>query len=447
MQNLEIWSQVFVDLIWGLPIVILLVGSGVFFSFYFGLPQITYFKHAIDVVRGKFDKESDKGEISHFQALATALSGTLGLGNIAGVSIGLAIAGPGAVFWLWVAGFFGMTTKLAEVVLAVKYREISADGTVHGGPMYTIKNALSKKFFPLAWMYAFFSILSSFGAGNMFQANQMASVIETSLGVPLWVTGLFFAFLAGLILIGGIKRIASVTSRLVPLMVFLYFGGTFVIVCARFEMIPEVLKSIFEGAFTGTAAIGGFAGAALKDVIIMGVRRASFSNEAGMGTAAIAHAAARSEPAKEGVVALLEPFIDTIVVCTFTAVALLLAGAWTQSGVVGSEMTAVAFESVMGPWGRGIVTLSVALFAFATIISWSYYGEQGVNFVFGEKFITPYRYINVFFVFLGSVLKLNLVLNISDGVYGLLVIPNLLSLYLLAPLIKKELRAYGEKLK
>lgn len=439
-------TESFAGFVWGLPLTILLVSSGIIFTFYFGFPQIKFFKNAIEIISGKYDNDKDKGEISHFQALTSALSATVGLGNIAGVAIAISIGGPGAVFWLWVAGFLGMTTKFVEVTLSLTYRDITPQGKVHGGPMYVIKNALPKSFAFLGTLYAAFAILSSLGAGNMFQSNQMSSILQTSLGVPTWGSGLIFCFFAYLILIGGIKRIGTVTSFLVPIMISLYFVGLIIIVYSHFSYIPEVFKSILEGAFMGTSAIGGFAGAAFKDVLIQGIRRASFSNEAGMGSAAMAHSAAKSTPIQEGIVALLEPFIDTIVVCSVTAFALLLTNTWHVSGITGSEMTAVAFESVLGISGRWIVTACVTLFAFSTIISWSYYGEQGITFLFGETFIPVYRWIFIIFIFIGSMLELTVVLNLSDGVYGLLAIPNLIACYYLLPKVKQQLIEYKAKM-
>ena len=447
LEAIETMTGQFVGIVWGLPLVILLVGSGIFFTIYFGFPQIRLFKHAIEIVSGKYDKPEDKGEISHFQALTAALSATVGLGNIAGVAVAISLGGPGAIFWLWVAGFIGMCTKFTEVCLSLKYREIGEDGVVHGGPMFVIKNALSKNFYPFAWLYAFFVVLSSFGAGNMFQANQMAAVMKTSAGIPEWVSGIIFCIMAFMILVGGIKRIGKVTEKLVPMMVAVYFAGALFIIFSHIENLPQMFVDIFAGAFAGTAAIGGFAGAAVKDVIVMGIRRATFSNEAGMGSAAMAHSAAKSTPVQEGIVALLEPFIDTIVVCTITALALLLTGVWSQAGIAGSEMTAVAFESTMGPIGRWIVTLTVTLFAFSTIISWSYYGEQGITFVFGEKWIPVYRYVFIVFIFIGAIAQLSIVLNVSDAVYGLLALPNILACYLLLPKVKEALKDYSAKLK
>lgn len=446
LQTLENLTGEFVGIVWGLPLVLTLCFSGIFFTIYFGFPQFRFFKHAIDVVSGKFDKPETKGEISHFQALCAALSATVGLGNIAGVAVAISLGGPGAVFWLWVAGFIGMATKFTEVTLALNYREVSANGTVHGGPMFTIKNGLSKKFYPLAWAYALFTVLSSFGAGNMFQSNQMASVLKTSLNVPTWISGIIFCVFAALVLIGGIKRIGKVAERLVPFMVAVYVLGALGILFMNFTNIPGMFVTILTDAFTGTAAVGGFAGVAFKEVVIMGIRRATFSNEAGMGSAAMAHSAAKSTPAQEGIVALLEPFIDTIVICTITALALISTGAWSQAGIAGSEMTVWAFESVYGSYGRGMVTMTVTLFAFSTIISWSYYGEQGVTFLFGEKYIPIYRYVFIAFIFLGAIAQLQLVLNISDAVYGLLAIPNLIGTYLLLNKVKVCLKQYEEKM-
>lgn len=442
LQQLESITGEFVGLVWGLPLVFALCFSGLFFTVYFGFPQLRFFKHAIQVVSGKFDDETTKGEISHFQALCAALSATVGLGNIAGVAVAISLGGPGAVLWLWVAGFIGMATKFAEVTLALKYREVGDNGVVHGGPMFTIKNGLSKKFYPLAWIYALFTILSSFGAGNMFQSNQMASVLNSSLNIPTWISGLVFCVFATMVLIGGIKRIGKVTEKLVPMMVAVYVLGALGILGMNFGNLPAIFMQIITDAFTGTAAVGGFAGVAFKEVVIMGIRRATFSNEAGMGSAAMAHSAAKSEPIQEGIVALLEPFIDTIVICTITALALLSTGAWSQSGIEGSDMTAWAFEAAYGPIGRGIVTMTVTLFAFSTIISWSYYGEQGVTFIFGEKGIKYYRYVFIGFIFIGAIAQLQLVLNVSDAVYGLLAIPNLIGTYFLLNKVKGALKLY-----
>ncbi len=447
LETLEQVTGNFVGLVWGVPLVGLLVASGLIFTVYFGFPQLSMFGHALGVVTGKYDDPNDPGEISHFQALTAALSATVGLGNIAGVAVAVSLGGPGAVFWLWIAGFIGMCTKFTEVTLALMYRDTGHGGAMHGGPMFVIKNGLSKNYYWVAWLYAFFVVLSSFGAGNMFQSNQMAAVMQSSAGIPEWVSGLVFAIGAALILVGGIKRIAKVTEKLVPTMVGVYFIGALYILFTNLGAIPGVFAEIFTGAFAGTAAVGGFAGAAFKEVLVMGIRRATFSNEAGMGSAAMAHSAAKSTPVQEGVVALLEPLIDTIIVCTITALALLVTNSWTVAGVEGSEMTAHAFESAMGPLGRWIVTMTVTLFAFSTMISWSYYGEQGITFIFGEKYIPAYRWVFVVFIFLGAIASLTIVLNLSDAVYGLLALPNLMACYILMPKVKEALKDYKAKLK
>jgi AGCS family alanine or glycine:cation symporter len=272
----------------------------------------------------------------------------------------------------------------------------------------------------------------------------MASILSSSLNTPTWISGLLLSVMAGLILIGGIKRIAKVSGKLVPFMIAFYIIGALGILIYNFQGIPEMFSMIFKGAFVGTAAVGGFVGAAVKEIIIVGMRRATFSNEAGMGSAAIAHSAARSTPAEEGMVALLEPFIDTIVICTITGLVILSTGAWTQNGIAGSEMTAWAFESVYGVWGRGLVTLTVVLFAFSTVVSWSYYGEQGVVFLFGEKYVIFYRYVFIFFVFIGAVVQLKIVMNISDAVNGLLAIPNLIATFLLCGTVRVSLKDFEE---
>ncbi|MCB9091820.1 MAG: sodium:alanine symporter family protein [Halobacteriovoraceae bacterium] len=446
MSTLEQISIDFVSAVWGLPLVFLLFGAGAIFTTIYTFPQIRHFFHAIKIVRGDYDDDSMKGEINHFQALCAALSATLGLGNIAGVAVAIASGGPGAVFWMWVAGFLGMATKFTSISLALMFRDESGS-EVHGGPMYTIKNGLGKAFLPMALAYAFFIILSSFGAGNMFQSNQMASILDSTLSIPTWLSGSIFTVLAAMVLIGGIKRIGNVAGKLVPIMVVIYFLGALGILFYNIDKIPGLIFSIFNDAFTGTAAIGGFAGIAFKEVVIQGVRRAVFSNEAGMGSAAIAHTAAKSNPIQEGLVGLLGPFIDTIVVCSITALALLVTGVWTQGGIEGSEMTAVAFETLYGPLGRYIITLTVVLFAFSTIISWSYYGEQGAVFLWGEKAIVPYRLVFISFILIGSVLKLDVVLNFSDAVFGLLAIPNLLANILLTKKLKVELKGYEASMK
>jgi AGCS family alanine or glycine:cation symporter len=444
MEAIEKFAAAFAGAVWNLPLVFALFGAGALFTLINRGIQLTMFKHAIEVVMGKFDKPGDKGEISHFQALCAALSATIGLGNIAGVAVAITVGGPGAVFWLWVAGFLGMATKFTEVSLAMMYRETDEEGHVHGGPMYTIKNGLGKAWMPLASIYALFTILSSFGAGNMFQANNLAGALKAGYGVPVWASGIALSAVAGLVLIGGIKRIGTVAGRLVPTMFALYSLGAIGIIVLNASAVPEVFSMIFTGAFNGTAAVGGFAGVAVRQVLVQGVRRACFSNEAGMGSAAMAHSAAKTaEPIREGVVALLEPFVDTIVVCTMTAMVLLITGAWSDTGgLQGAALTAEAFSRVYGKPGAILVDLAVILFAFSTIVSWSYYGEQGTVYLFGLGKVKVYRYVFIGFIMIGSLWKLGPVLDISDAVFGLMAIPNLLVSVLLSKKLAAKTREY-----
>lgn len=443
LELIEVFSAKFVGAVWGLPMVFGLFGAGLVFSLVFFFPQIRHFRHAIDVVRGKYDDPNEPGEITHFQALCAALSATIGLGNIAGVAVAISAGGPGAVFWMWIAGFLGCATKFTSISLALIFREVEEDGTINGGPMYTIKNGLGKAFVPLATLYAIFTILSTMGAGNMFQSNQMASVLQTKAGIPPIVSGSVFLVLAALVLLGGIKRIGAVAEKLVPTMVVIYFLGALGIIFTNITAVPGLLAQIVGDAFTGTAAVGGFAGVAFKEVLIQGVRRAVFSNEAGMGSAAMAHSAAKSNAIQEGLVGGLGPYIDTLIVCTVTALALLITGVWSNAnGLEGSDLTAAAFETLYGPLGGWTVTLTVVLFAFSTIISWSYYGEKASVYLFGRKSVTPYRMVFLCFILLGAILKLETVLNLSDAVFGLLAIPNLLANVMLIPKLKTSLKEY-----
>ncbi|MCB9062570.1 MAG: sodium:alanine symporter family protein [Halobacteriovoraceae bacterium] len=441
-------SEQFAGLVWGLPMVYLLFGAGLIFTFYFLLPQFRYFKHAIDITVGKYDKPEDIGEITHFQALCAALSATIGLGNIAGVAVAITSGGPGAVFWMWVAGLLGMATKFSSITLALIYRTEGDHGQMHGGPMFTIKNALGGKFIPLAYLFAFSTIFGAIGAGNMFQSNQMASMISKSIGIPNIVTGLFFAALSAIVLIGGIKRIGNVAGKLVPVMVIIYFFGSIGIIIANIHSIPQLLVSIFSDAFSGTAAVGGFLGVGFKEVVIQGVRRAVFSNEAGLGSAAMAHSAAKSSPIQEGLVGMLGPFIDTIVVCTLTALVILITGVWSNpQGLQGAALTASAFSTLYGEAGNLMITLVVVLFAFSSIISWAYYGEQGVEFLFGHKYIGVYKIIFVIFVAIGAVTELNTIINFSDAFLGLMAIPNLTANIILAPKLKEQIKKYAADLR
>ncbi|MFT4689026.1 MAG: alanine/glycine:cation symporter family protein [Verrucomicrobiia bacterium] len=440
-----------VGLVWNVPLIAILAVSGVLLSLFAlggrGIIQFKGFFHAIEVVRGKYDDPSDPGEISHFAALCTALSATVGLGNISGVAVAMHVGGPGAVLWMIIVGFFGMALKYSECTLAVKFRHVDEKGVVHGGPMHYIERGLGKKWKPLAVLFAIGIIVSSFGAGNMFQTNQVAGILKANFDIPTIATGLTLAFFTGLVIIGGIKRIGAVTSKLVPFMGIIYFIGCVIVVGKNIEKVPELLNMIFSGFFNGTSATGGFAGATVAIVVQQGFRRACFSNEAGMGSAAIAHsAAATKEPAREGTVALLEPFIDTVVICTMTALVILISGAWTTEAN-GVTLTAMAFDSSIAGFGRWFVPVAVTLFAYSTLLSWSYYGERGADYLFGEAGVLPFKIVFCIFAVIGAVNELEPVLNFSDMVFGLLALPNILAIWLLYPVLKKESVSYFERLK
>ncbi|TNF36846.1 MAG: alanine:cation symporter family protein [Deltaproteobacteria bacterium] len=437
-----------VGMVWGDWLVLLLVVAGLWLTIANGFPQFRGFKHAIYVVRGHYDDPKEQGEITHFQALTAALSATVGLGNIAGVAVAVTSGGPGAVFWMWVCGFLGMATKYTECTLSTATRDVRADGTVAGGPMYYMRKHLPRALKPIALVYAVFITISSFGGGNMFQANQAAALWETSFGVPTWVTGLILVVLVGLVIVGGIKRIGRVTDKLVPTMVFLYVGGALAVIFVHIDLVPGVFGSIFSEAWSVSAAVGGTLGVVLKDVLKQGFRRAAFSNEAGFGSAAIAHAAVKTdEPIREGVVALLEPFVDTIVICTMTALVILISGVWTQQGLDGAPLTAAAFDSAFDGFGSILVPVAVFLFAISTMISWSYYGEKGVEFFLGRRAVMPYRLLFVGLVFIGAVWKLGPVLDFSDAMFGLVAVPNLIALFILTPRIRALTSDYFGRLK
>ncbi|MGI9545570.1 MAG: alanine/glycine:cation symporter family protein [Cyclobacteriaceae bacterium] len=440
-----------------MPFVIiwLLVGATIF-TIYMGFINLRGFKHAIDVVRGKFDDPADPGEVSHFQALTAALSGTVGLGNIAGVAIAVSLGGPGATFWMILAGLLGMSSKFVECTLGVKYRDVHADGSVSGGPMYYLSKGLTKRGLgPLgkicAVIFAIFCIGGSFGGGNMSQINQATEQLVSVTGGENsflfgqeWIFGAIMAAVVALIIIGGIKSIARVTEKIVPFMVAIYLLAAVFILLANFTMIPEAFGSIFSGAFSAKGMAGGFVG-----VLIVGFQRAAFSNEAGVGSASIAHSAARTdEPISEGIVALLEPFIDTVVVCTMTALVIIITGSIDPDETEGVSLTSRAFASTI-TWFPYVLLVAVILFALSTMISWSYYGLKSWTYLFGESRINDIVYKTIFcvFVVIGSVLPLTSVFYFSDAMIFAMAIPNVLGLYIMAPEIKKDLASYLDRVK
>ncbi len=448
--QLENFLSVAVDYVWGLPTIFLLVLSGICLSFILGGLkggiQAKAFFHGIQVVRGKFDKEDDPGQITHFQALMTALSATIGLGNIGIVAIIIKYGGPGAIFWMIVAGIIGMATKYAESTLAILFRKIDKNGVVHGGPMYYMEYGLGKQCKPMAKFYVVSIAIGSFGIANMFQTNQSAEILNQSFNIPHIATGLVMMILAAIVIIGGIKRIAKVTSILVPLMAVTYIIGCLIIISYHYEKIPELITTIVTSAFTDTGIAGG-AVATMHMAILQGVKRACFSNEAGLGSAAIAHSAASTkEPVREGVVALLGPFIDTVTICTLTSLVILTTGVWETSPLIGVPLTAAAFDSVISGFGHYFIPIAATLFAFSTLISWSYYGETAIYYLTGKKGILPFKVVFCVVALLGSIWKVQAVLDFSDIMTGMMVFPNLIAIWLLLPHLKKQTKRYFEKL-
>ncbi|MCK9452520.1 MAG: sodium:alanine symporter family protein [Bacteroidales bacterium] len=443
--------QAYNNYIGGYLILFMLIPTGIYFTYKLGFLNITKVGHSINVIRGKYDGKGAEGDVNHFKALTTALSATVGTGNIVGVALAIYLGGPGAVFWIWVTGFLGMMLKYAEVTLAHKYRKFNSDGTVSGGPMYYmefgLKDKIGKWAKVLAVIFASATILCSLGTGNMAQSNSMSDAMFTSYQIPTWISGLAITFLVLLVVIGGIKRIADVTSRLVPLMAVIYLLATVAVLVGMHDQIPTAFSMIISDAFTGTAAVGGFVGSTFIMTLIWGVRRGLFSNEAGQGSAPIAHAAARTGfPAREGIVALLEPLIDTLIICTMTALMIVVTGAW-KLDVPGVAMTVGAMNTGLHHFGIDglgghIIALGLLLFAFSTIISWSYYGSRAAIYLIGEKAVKPYLYLYGLFVFFGSVWGLEIVWHFVDMVITFMTIPNLIALLLLAPVVVSETKKY-----
>ncbi|MEE4114638.1 MAG: alanine/glycine:cation symporter family protein [Marinilabiliaceae bacterium] len=444
------------------PIVVLwLLFGGVYFTFRMRFINVRAFRHAFKVILGRYDKPGTEGEVSHFQALTTALSATVGLGNITGVAIAVTVGGPGATFWMILAGFFGMSMKFTECTLGLKYRHIDARGRVSGGPMYYLSRALKKRRLGalgkvLAVFSAVMMVLASFGGSNMLQSNQsfvqLATVMPFFEGHGFWF-GIGLSALIALVVLGGIKSIARVTSRLVPFMAALYICAALVIIFMNFSRIDDVMVIIFKSAFSPVAVKGGIIG-----VIITGFRRGAFSNEAGVGSAAVAHAAARTdEPVKEGIVAMLEPFIDTVIICTMTSLVIIFTGFHEiGAGLEGTELTSAAFESVF-PWFPYILVIAILCFAFSTMISWSYYGLKGFNYLVGDSinkitgksFVSLYIYyaIFLFFTVVGASSSLTNVIAFSDMMVLTMAFPNILGLLILTPEVIADLKSYMLRLK
>lgn len=439
-----------------LPLVLfIMVSGGIFFTFRYGFINIRLFKHSIDVIRGKYDNPDDEGEISHFQALTSALSATVGLGNIAGVAVAVQLGGPGSVFWLWVAAFFGMSMKFSSCTFAQFHREVDKDGTVLGGPMVYLSQGLANLNWPklgkfLGIIFAIMTIGASFGGGNMFQSNQTYELLSSQFPAlkgqtMALVVGITLAFLSGVVLLGGIKRIADVTSKLVPAMTVFYVLTCLTIIFSNYSEVPGLLSSIFIEAFKPDAIYaGGFIG-----VFIQGIKRASFSNEAGVGSAAIAHAAAKTDqPVREGTVAMIGPFIDTHLICTMTALTILITGAHLDPALdgKGAQITASAFGSLheVMPY---LLTIATVIFAYSTIISWSYYGEKAWHFLFGKNTIMVYRVIYIFIVIAGPIISLGNVIDFSDLMLLSMAFPNIVGMMLMSGKVKRLTVEYVHKLR
>ena len=443
MRFIENFLAVAVDLAWGWPLVILLVGGGAYLTWLSRLLPFFGARHAYDIVRGKFDDPDDPGEISHFQALTTALSSTIGMGNIAGVAIAITQGGPGSVFWMWVAAIVGMATKFFTCTLASLYRKEDASGTVQGGPMYYIEVGLGARY---RFMAVFFSACGLVGCLALFQVNQLAEVLTTAHGVPSWVTGAASSLLVAVVLLGGIRRIGQVTSKLVPFMCVTYVLACLYVVGCHIGEVPSIFARILHDAFSGTAAAGGAAGITVSHVITTGVKRAAFSNEAGIGTAPMAHGAAKTkEPVREGLVAMVGPFIDTVVVCTMTALVILSSGLWQSGEVEGVALTYRAFSAAMGPTGRVIVTMSVFLFAVSTMVGYAYYGRKCYAYLFGAESARGYDAVYVATMALGAVWTADSVVNLLDTSFALMALPNMIATLILAPRVMKETRAYFKR--
>ena len=434
------------NFLWGTPLVILLLGGGFYFSIISRLIPFAYLRHAIDILLGKYDSEDDPGQITHFQALSSALSSTVGMGNIAGVALAIHTGGPGAIFWMWCTAVLGMSTKFFTCTLALMYRGKDDQGEIQGGVMYYIEKGLGEKFKPLAMM---FSISGLFGCTIFFQSNQLSQIIREYLYNPIGifqdqiftgdlVTGCMVAALVGTVIFGGIKRIAKVASTMVPIMVGIYLIAALIIIGKNIHFVPNIFSLIIQDAFSGSAVAGG----AVGSMISIGVRRGLFSNEAGTGTETMAHGAAKTkEPVREGLVAMLGPFIDTIIVCSITAIVILLSGVYTQD-LNGVSMTVSAFEHELGTLGKIVIMVAVLTFSLSTMFGYSYYGRKCTSYLFGTKWKIVYNWFYVMMIVLASTISIDIAINFMDSAFALMVIPTIISTILLAPKVLSESKRY-----
>lgn len=441
-ETLAAWNAWLNGYVWGLPMIVLLMGTGLLLTIITGGAQFRYLPFALVEVLGKLTKRgAGQGNVSPFQAVSTALASTVGVGNIAGVATAISIGGPGALFWLWVSGVLGMVTKFAEIVVAIHYREPDAKGIMRGGAMYILNKGLG-----LPWLGTLFALLTSiaaFGIGNMVQANSVADSLRATFGIAPAVTGMVLVVVTAVVILGGITRIGEVTQYMVPFMAILYLGGGFVILAMHAGQIPHALGMVIDGAFSGTAAAGGFAGSTMAMALRYGVARGLFSNEAGLGSAPMVHAVAETDhPVRQGMYGIFEVFVDTILICTTTGLVILVTGTW-DSGATGAALSARAFEvGLPGAWGDIVVTGGVLLFSYSTLIGWSYYGETGIVYLFGTRAAMPYRMLWLVFVYLGSVGSLHLVWDVADTLNGMMAIPNLVAVLGSIGLLRRLVRDF-----
>lgn len=441
MQTFQAWMNSLNGFVWGPAMLVLILGTGLYLQVRLGGMPIARIGSGLRLVwRGRVGDADGHGEVSPFAALMTCLAGTIGVGNIAGVATAIALGGPGAVFWMWMTALVGMATKYAEVVLAVHFRERDADGRWVGGPMYAIRKGLGSRWAWLGTVFALFGGLAGFGIGNMVQANSIAAAMQTSFGVSSTITGIVLFVLTAAVILGGIKRIAAVANWLVPFMAVGYILAALVVLVTHAAEVPAAIVTIVTSAFTPTAATGGFAGAAVMAAIRYGVARGIFSNEAGLGTAGIAQAAGiSSSPVRSGLIGMMGTFLDTLVVCSMTGIAIVVSGAWT-SGKTGASLTQLAFQSAMPGLGDELVAIALAVFALTTIFGWSFYGERCWNFLAGPRSILPFRVLWTIAVFFGAVAQLDLAWTIADTLNALMAVPNLVALLALAPIVVRLTR-------
>jgi AGCS family alanine or glycine:cation symporter len=436
------------DAVWGLPLIVLLVGTGVYLTLLLRGLQFRKLWHALYLAFFKRKEEGGEGDISHFQALMTALAATVGTGNIVGVATAISAGGPGALFWMWITGLVGMATKYSEAVLGVRFRETDARGEKSGGPMYYLENGIRWGNFGrvLATAFALFAAIAAFGIGNGVQSNSVAEAVSNVTGLSRLTIGLATAFLVSTVILGGVKSIGRFAGVFVPFMILTYIGAATVVLVLNLDRVPDAFRLVFEHAFSGRAAAGGAVGYTISQAMRNGISRGVFSNESGLGTGAIAAAAAQTrEPVRQALISMTQTFIDTLVVCTFTGIVILSTGAW-ETGLAGASLTQQAFSTGLpGEWGQRVVAVCLSFFAFSTILGWSYYGERNVQYLVGEKAIIPYRLLFVAVTAVAAVVELDIVWTVSDVMNGLMAFPNLIGLLLLSGLVLRETRSYFDR--